>query len=399
MNVELQILRELISSNLGTDPKFDESLLTDSFLEQFAEALCQYKKDAKPLYTSIYGLELSDPEKGISKLDTIYHSFINNVAESFVARNNEKSSCSELLIKTQNEAFQKRVFFYKNLVMVVKKVERQRIKDALPNSWEALNFEIPENTLENSIKKQSREKLKQQFRKWDEELNEREVETTKIISFSWLRYAVAASVLFLVGIWVFNSFQKDLSPNDTLELSSTEKQKNKILGEIKQIESHGLVDVVSNQKKIRILENNGIGFINKTQKLKIVIKNPQPRITSIVLAIEQYQKLLETKFAPNSFSGQNNLYQMLENRIDSLKIELSSLKAMQNTYVFDEKILTLHTSRSDKIQILYNEDIYYLNKEDNFYPLVQTSQPKKLEKLNDSAKQEALSKILFDNGF
>jgi hypothetical protein len=48
---------------------------------------------------------------------------------------------------------------------------------------------------------------------------------------------------------------------------------------------------------------------------------------------------------------------------------------------------------------LFNEDEYYLKKDENLYQLAQTTQPKKLEKLKDSLKQEALSKILFDNGF
>ncbi len=397
--MELQILRELILSNLGTDSKFDKSLLTDSFIEQFAEALCQFENEAKPLYALIYSLELSDPEKGISKLDTIYQLFINEIAEHFVVSNNEKSFCCELLLKNQNQSFQKRVLFYQNVEKVIKKVERQRIKDSLSTSWEALAFEIPEKKLENVIKKQSREKLKQQFKKWDDELNKEKVEETKIISFSWIKYAVAACVLFLVGFWIFNTLQKDVDPKGTMELSSAEKQKKQILREIKQIESRGLVDVASNQKSVEILSTRGVGYINKTQKLKIVIKDPQPRINSIIQAIEQYQKLLETKFAPNSFSSQNKLFKELENKIDSLKIELSSLKSMQNTYIFDGKMVTLHTSGNGKIHILFSEDIYYLKKENSIYPLVQTTQPKKLEKLKDSEKQAALSKILFDNGF
>lgn len=407
MNKEIEIIKGIILPKIEVDLNFKEENIASNYWTEFIENLLHFEKDAKPLYVNIYQLNLENPEKIISDLDKVYGDFLKEMAELHTL--GYTSEIIDKLISSRNHVFAEHVAFFKNLKQAITNIERKRLKESLPTLEDKLNFTILDNEISKAIQNRERKLLKQKMSKWDRELdpvespsysiNPAEENQKKVISISWFRYAVAACVLFLVGFWIFNTLQKDVHPNSTMELSSAEKQQKEILSEIKQIESRGLVEISKDQKNVNVLENKSLGYGKKTQKLKIVINDPQPRIASIIQAIEQYQKLLETKFAPNSFSGQNKVFKMLENKIDSLKFALSSLKNMQNTYVFDGKIVTLHTASSSKIQILFNEDEYYLKKDENLYQLVQTTQPKKLEKLKDSEKQEALSKILFDNGF
>lgn len=401
MNNVNAILEDLISDNLGNDIQFDKEKITDDFLLNFSKSLCEFEKDAVPLYKAIYSLNLIDPEKAILQIESIYNAFINNIAENFVL--GRSSEISNLLVNSGNKLFLDRVNYYKNLSNVIKKIERKRIKEALPKSYEEFTFEIDNEDLEMIVKKQAREDLRQKLKQWDKELiTENEVpiyinynKREKTSNFSWIQYSIAACVLFALGFWGINILNQDSVIGNSIEVSQTDLNQAQIQDEVKLIKPISLAAVSANSKTVNLIESYTPGFVKTQHKVKILIHNSEPRITSINNALIQLHELFNKRVTGKNLSGADEL----KSKIDLLNKELFNLKSLNNTYEFDGTVIKFNKAIPANAQILLSNDLFYIKIDKSFFPLFISEKPQTLKKLYSPTEIEALNKILFENGF
>ena len=401
MKTAIDILQNILLPKLEKDPGFDADKTNIAFWESLATMFLDYEKDAKPIYTVLYNLELNDPEKIISKLSNVYNSYIKELAEFHIL--GAYSKAIDYLLDSKNETFEKEVQFFSNLEMAIKKVERKRIKEALPTSYEKLTFELSEKDIELAIKKKGREALKEKMKTWDAELVSEEApvismpkKETKVISLFWVRYAVAACVVLGLGIWFYENQSQDVIPENTIVTAPDKKQPSSKPEVIPVAPTEALAEVSTVSKSLEIKEA-GLGFASKTKKINIVQNNQKERILSIEKAIEKYRMQLEKEFATHK-GGVGTRENELKVTIDSLNNELNKLKERENQYTFDGKKLTIYILVSPKTNdIILFEDQYYLHKENNFYKLSVSNKTESFHKETDSIVLKALDKIIFDN--
>lgn len=413
MEKEVQILQNLFISVLQKDERFDASKCDGLFWNKITSEFINFEQDKKPFYASIYSLELADAENIINKLENLQLTFLEQLAEE-----NVLGYTSEVIVKLEetNPYFNEKLQFYKNLEKAIILAERKRIKTELPTMFEKYSFEMDENLLAMSIAKNERQSLRDKMKVWDEELIEsnsdlhyiryslsREEKSlifeeknhkVKVISFSWIKYAVAACVVFGLGFWFYSSQNEiDLPLNPVVTQPNGD---NSSLDAPKPI----LVESFKNTKVTDVLVNEGLGFSNASKQIKIVSINNNERIVSIHKAIDVYQKFLEKELLTSPGVGPKNksLLIQIEKEIDSLEKELTELQSKQNSYLFDGKALTLYDLESTKITVIAYENDYYLKKGNDFYKLTQTVVPQKYSKVINNSLKESLEQILFTNG-
>ncbi|MBF8149266.1 hypothetical protein ITJ86_05125 [Winogradskyella sp. F6397] len=228
MNNGIEIVKELLLPHIELEvspfiENIDWATITSSFI-------C-YEDDPKPLYTEIYKLELSEPENVITQLPTLYKSFIDEMAEQFVLGIENETITT--LLKKQNALFTERVTFFKILESAITKQERRRIIKELPSLSDRINFSLSDIEMKAAIKKKARTDLKDKFSEWDNDLIAKKEEWIfakkvpdynqtnegqnsdsstekktqgKVISLSWIKYAVAA--ILLLGFFIWQPTQK-----------------------------------------------------------------------------------------------------------------------------------------------------------------------------------------------
>jgi hypothetical protein len=391
---------------LEKDVCFDANQTDIAFWETFTFSLLDFEKDAKPVYAAIYSLGLKDAEKIISKLDTVYISLIKELAENHVL--GISSEAIAYLITSKNSTFEKEVHFFTDLENAIKKVERKRIKQELPTNFEKLTFEIDGEIITNVVKKKSREDLKKKMAGWDEELVATEEvpiysnvnkKDTKVISMSWIKYAVAACIVVSAGIMYFkfnadNNLVRHFSQPDDNNVVTAPAKEDTITPEIP---SEALAEVASVTNNATVIES-GLGFASKKNNIKIVENNQKARMVSIVSAIEKYRQLLENEFSENKV-GDSSRIKELETKISELQNELALLKEREKQYVFDGKALVLYVSTTSKENtIVLYEATYYLKKDANYFKLTVAEQPQLYKKESNTELVSALDKIIFDYG-
>ncbi|MFA5299255.1 MAG: hypothetical protein WC389_13785 [Lutibacter sp.] len=391
MKTATTIIKNKVLPQLGKDPQFDSKKLNDAFWEKVAYDFLNYETDPKPLYAAIYCLGLEDTEKVITKLPGYYTSILKELAEAYVL--GETSETTKYLLK--NESFIKEVQFFKTLQQAIKSVERSRIKSDLPTMADRLNFELSETDIENAAKKKGREDLKAKMKLWDAEVEEekpvldqsssdKETSKSKVISLSWIKYAVAASIIITAGVFYFNS--------TSLKKENTIVKTNGIL----EIETETLTAIITDSITSPVLKKISFGFTPDTEKITVVFNNLQPRVLSINKAVFNYQKQLDTLLVAKK-TDSIAITNELNKRISALKEELQSLKEKENQYVFDGKVLNLFNPTSKENQIILFKDHYYLQKDDQFFKLLISKEPQQFRIETDSNVLEALERIIFDN--
>ena len=392
MKTAIDILKSIVLPKLEKDLRFDVQKTNVDFWEKFATDLMYFEGDAKPVYAGIYSLELADAEKVIAKLPGIYSKFIKELAETYAL--GETSKATEYLVKTNNEAFLQEVHFLQTMQQAIKSVERKRIKEDLPNSYERLVFELSESDVANVIKKKSREDLKEKFKQWDIQLEEvkeplvyyslkkESISKTKpkVISLSWIKYAAAASIIIAAGIFYFKNSDTDLVPIENTVVTK-EKVKDKIQPQLipPTVEAIVLAPIETTSRTIIILQQESLGYISdKRVKITINFKDATKRILSLEKALEQ-DKTVDSKI------------------LDQYKSELIQLKAQKDKYVFEGKTLTLFSKKgtSDYAVIQLEEQVHYLKKGDGYYTLKVNNTPLVLEKVSNPSLIETLDKISF----
>lgn len=392
MERAINIAQNIFLPVLQRDSSFDKGKTSVAFWEALTKALLDFETDAKPVYTSIYSLELNNAEAIISILPNIYQTFISEIAERYVL--GETSSETEYLIATKNPTFQEQITFYKTLDNVVKKVERKRIKSELPKLYDKLTFEIPEDTIEATIKKKSREDLRKKFKQWNQEMAETEVislETnlqksaskdinipdtkSKVFQLSYLKYAVAACFIIGFSIWFYND--QSIPGNFILP-------------------SESLAEVSIEAKSVSVTKNKGLGFASDTETVTIIENLQGDRIISINKAIETYQKRIEKEVS--SQDNQANLEQ-LNTRIDTLQSELNKLKEREKQYSFNTKELNVFVSTTNNTyQVIQMDSLFYLIKNKQLYKLIPSENLLPYRIVQDSLIINQIDDILFKNG-
>jgi hypothetical protein len=412
MNNSSTLIKGLILPLIIKLSKGNLNDLPDDFWNQFANDFIHYEIDAQPVYSTLYKLELQNPEDVFDKLPQAYSNFINELAEEYVL-----GSENEIIIKlleSNNKLFLKEVIFLKTMKAVITKLGRQDIKENLPEAYDRLVFELDEEILKQVAKKKARENLKAKFKQWDKELVEEEADSElieysivretnssfdneesiyptnpkrKVISLSWIKYAAAACIVLTAGImyFKFNSGNNFVQPSDN----------NVVTTEVPKIETYPLAAVSSISESSTFIEETSSAFASKPKVVRIVKNNQSSRIESIIKAIEKYQMQLQKNF-PNHKVQDNSTIKKLNDTIVSLKNELELLKIREKQYVFNGKSLTLFVSSTPKEDyVLFFNEVYYLKKADGFYKLSLSKEPQNYKKETDTAVLNDLKEILF----
>ena len=407
MKTALDIVKNIFLAKLEEDPQFSEQKVYSMLWEKLTVDLLHFEEDAKPIYAIIYSLELADAEKVISKLPVLYSNFLKELAETYVL--GEPSEATDYLLKTKNKNFNKEVGFLTTMQQAINRVERKRIKTDLPNSYDRLVFELSETDLENVIKKKSREDLRDKFKQWDMELVEESAELatanhsepklsynsdryafprskSKVISLSWTKYAVAASLIIAAGIFYFKNTGPGIVPvGNTVVTTKENKEVTDPQIDRPVDEIIALAEIETSSRTVNVLEPTSLGFTSTDRKTKLTVsfKDATERILSL-------EKFLEKNKGSNTVDPKT---------IDHYKLELANLNRREGKYAFDGKTLTLFSKYDQKqYTILSTEDKeYFLKKGTTFYDFKISKNPLSLIKVTNVNTLEALEKIEFEN--
>lgn len=388
MKTAINILQNIILPELEKDINFDNLKTNNAFWTNLTNALLRFEQDAKPVYATIYSLELDNPEIIIDKLPNLYNQFLKEVSENYVL--GETSEATDYLLHSDNETFAKEVAFLKTLQQAVKSVERKRIKADLPNSYERLTFEISDTDFENATKKKAREDLRQKFKQWDSELIEEDnipvismqsKKYPKIFSLSWTKYAVAACVVLATGILIFKNTNQEIVPDSNTVVTTDDKKDTVNPKKNIPIENTTSIAAITTVSVNTIVQQSeALGFSGeKKLKITITVKDATSRIKSLEKYIAANTKVTKT--------------------LNNYKNELTELEKTIDKYVFDIKTLTLFNKFNSKQDaVLVTDDHNYFLKNGNFYyDLKPENKTMQLTKVSNIEILEILKKISFEN--
>ena len=387
------IIKNILLPKLKKDSKYSDEKVVASFWKNFSTVLVRFEENAQPLYTAIYSLELGNPEQIIDKLPKIYAQFLKELAECYVL--GQTSEATDYLVKTNNKTFLKEVQFLKTMQQAIKSVERKRIKTELPQSYDRLTFELSETEIANAIKKKAREELKKKMKLWDAELEdgvpvismanlEDEITSdktrSKVISLSWMEYAVAASIIIAAGIFYFkNTGTPEIPVENSVVIK--EKKNNQPQLHPTVTETIALASIETTSSTVTVLQPESLGF---TSDKKVKINNNFKDATKRILSLEN--ALRQSRTTDPKIFGQ-------------YKVELIQLKRQKDNYVFDGQIMTLFNKKAvtDYAVMQTEEQLYYLKTGVEYYNLKVSNSPMVLEKVVSTTILETLEKIHFEN--
>jgi len=396
MDKAIEILKSLLIPKLERDIYFQRIILKDTFWELLSEYFLNYENDAKPTYELLYALQLYQPERLLDKLPNVFSKFTKELAEYYVLGFHDKAT--NHLLQSKNSTFLAHVSFLQSMQLAIKKVERQNIKDNLPKSYERLTFELSQDEITNVITKIEREDLKAKFKEWDKELkkekepvifyslgNEKKMEPQqKVISFSWIKYAIAACLVLAGGVWFFKYSNPDIVPSDN-GVVTNDKDTTPVVSP-KIIEAP--IEAIAYNTKViarTVQYPSDLGFTN-TKNSKVVTIYLKDASQSIA----KFKNELARDF--KGVAGYGPRYKVLEK-------EYNSLLSKQGRYEFNGKQLIIYTQNLKvSYSILSLDDkTYYLKTDNNYYDLSLTKLPLKFKQLKDATLIEQLEKTSFDN--
>jgi hypothetical protein len=381
MEKPIIVLKSLLLPVLEKDNNFNNLILENTFWEKFSTYFSSFETDAKPTYDILYALQLSENEKVLDKLPQLYHQFLKEMAELYALGELEKVDKNMI----ENAKFQEYVSFLKTMKNVITKVERERIKKEIPTAYEKLTFEINDHEIQNVIKKQSREGLKEKMKQWDKELESNKPkfsnhssnqEKSKVISLNWLKYAVAACVVFGIGIVIWQNNTTEI-PNNNNTISNTENDTTKtkkpsIIEE--PIETIAYQEQII-QSKVQLPNDLGFAPSKNDKTIKIIFKD----------GLNNIKKLEKLVF-------QNHSQKVaLENQLNQLKSNLEK-------YEFNGKELIIYTNKKPFISILsVDNKSYFIKKDQKYFYLYFSKIPLAFKEVKSIEIIEKLEKISFEN--
>ena len=391
-----QIIKSLVLPVLEKDNNFNQLNLNDDFWKAFTSSILLYENDAKPIFKVVYELQLKDPEKVIKNLTSIHANFIKELAELHVLEGCDEAI--DILLAKNDKLFLEQVNYFKTVKGVITKLERERIKEELPKAYEKVTFEIPENDLVAVIKKNERENLKKKFKQWDEELIDlshvaaattlvpvsNKSAVSKVISLTWVKYAVASCFVVAIGTWVYIS-NSEIKQPDTDFVVTPENQKSldsiknldKIQSPIQEMVKDKSTSIATKDTAVSVLSSQselGYSDANKNKGFKINYIDYSKKIEGVREAIKR-----------------DNNPEYVE--------EYNKLLGLNNKYIFDGLSLSVYKkalNRKESILTTVDGSLYFYDKSD-FYKLQKTEIPLELEKVKDTKVREELEKIIFEN--
>lgn len=375
----IQTIQTAFLTVLQADNNFSEKGISDSFWEDFTNDLIGFQEDAKPIYTKIYSLNLENPEAIISKVPDFYALLIDELAEKYVFDSTFQGAT--YFIETKNQLFMKQVAYLKTLQHVITKVERKNLKLDLENGAEYLNFSVSDEEVEQVIKAQERQALKKKFAQWDKELEPTTPELepkkqTKVISLSWVKYAVAACLVLGLGFWLFET-NKPVPETDTNTIVTTKPKDTTSKSPIDNTfipEDVLVYETKSIQSKLQHASELGFTASEEVATIQIIFKDASKQI--------------------------NKLTQQLKIKKDkSIVNQLNILKQQQGKYEFNGKILIVYTNDFKmKITVLtLDGNAFYVKKNNNYFHIYFTKLPTDFAPVNDENSLDQLEKISFEN--
>lgn len=394
MNKAIEILKSLLLPKLEEDFYFHRIQFKDAFWEMFTEHFLNYENDGKPIYELIYALQLENTEKIFDKLPGIFTKLTRELAECYVLGYHDKAI--DFLIQNNNLSFQKQVAFLETMQQAIKKVERESIKANLPKFYERLTFELSDAEMTNVTTKVGREHLKAKFKEWDKELEHKKepvifyslgnenrmTPKRKVISLSWVKYAVAACLVIVSGVWVFKYSNPDIVPTEngvvTKDSTSVVVPTNEILNEA--------VAYTTKVSEKVIQYPSDLGFTNTTKSHVVTIY-----LKDASESIEKLKRELNNEDQGGS-AGDRPIFK-------SLKKQLNLLLSQQGSYEFDGKQLIIYSNNLKlSCSVLSLDDkIYYLKMDSHYYHLYFTKLPLKFKQLKEVELIEQLEKTSFEN--
>jgi hypothetical protein len=296
--------------------------------------------------------------------------------------------------------------FEQELLAAIKPIERENLKKKLIAFEEMGVEDLSDIELKSAITFVERKALKKKLQSLENSSEEKilpyEPELRPAAKLgaiplqSILKYAVAACVVFAIGIGVYQFTRQDVIPENTQAYSSEEKSTDQPPKAVQEIETIPL-DEVSIKSNSLVVIKSGLGFAESEEKITLVEHDQKERILSVQNGISEYERrmVLSTNESENQDIDQLNLE--LRNRILSLQEELQLLNQREDQYLFDGKKLILYGSfTGEKSQIISLDANYYLKKEGKFFKLSIAKEPQLLQEETDPNVQKALDKILFD---
>ena len=418
MKVAIDIVKNNLLPKLENDTNFNNNKINASFWENFTLALLDFETDAKPIYAAVYGLELENAEKIISKLPLIYADFIKELAENYVIGNDDAATIH--LLQTKNATFETEVNYFKNLEKAIKNVERKRLKSELPVSYEKLTFELPEEAIEMAIKKKGREALKEKMNVWDEELDEVDAvlsetnysnqsnlsvfteknvfenkaftRASKVISLSWIKYAAAACILITAGVFYFKSSESKTEPgsNDVVKTIDIENDSVKIIKNPELIITNTLEELAytTTVRKDTVLSpTSSLGFA-ATKKVNVI----EIQYKDASLMMSKLNDKIKEGIVISKKTGNDSL-------VNAFKTKLRSIQTQQGKYEFDGKQLTIYSGPPKENNLILTTDIktHFIKIGEFYYKLQMTKTPISLNKVTEADIIDQLDKIVFDN--
>ncbi len=396
MKKSIEIVKTLLIPKLEKDIYFNRLTFKDAFWESFTLSFLNYENDAKPTYELLYALQLDNPEIIFDKLATIYSKLIKELAEDYVIGNHDKAT--DFLFQNNNPTFQKEVRFLETMQQAIKSVERKRIKADLPTTYERLTFELSETEIAAVAKKKGREDLKAKFKQWDEELKvkseptifyslgteTKSVQKTKIISLSWIKYAVAACVVVTAGVLYFkfsnNNVDSLMQQDENTVVTIDEKKGNDKNPPIeKPIETY-----ITSTSEVSIQYPSSLGYTNTGTAKPITVYFKDASFT-----IDRLKKEYTV-----SDKGAGS-----EPRAKALEKQLQLLEAKSGKYEFDVKQLIIYSEKNkEPLSILTtDEKTFYLKRGNQYSYLYFTKIPLLFQPVKEATLIEQLEKISFEN--
>jgi hypothetical protein len=363
MEFAIEILKDLLLPKLEKDSNFKKENTNPLFWNSLVGALVFFDTNPNLSYELIIKLNLEKPEKINSKLVNIHKLFIAELAEIYVLGNN--SETIDKLISSKNSLFLNEVSFLKNMELAIIESEKEKIISELPTYYKSLKLELVENN-----------------------------DTPVIPLFTYIKYAVAACLVLGLGFWFYNNQNQMVIPDNPVVTQPKEKDSSL------ELPKPVLVEATSSSKVTDVLINEGMGFSNSNNKIKLVSVNNSERIVSIQNAIDAYQKFIENELltSPGNGPKNKNLLIEVEKEINGLSKELTELQTKQSSYLFDGKTLTIYDISPNAITIVAFDETYYIKNKNDFYTLIVASSLQKYNKVNDSTLKDNLKGILQANG-
>jgi hypothetical protein len=396
MEKSIEIVKSLLIPKLEKDISFHSLTFKDAFWETFTLSFLNYENDAKPTYELIYSLQLDNAERIFDKLTTIYSKLIKELAENYVLGNNDRAT--DFLIQNDNSTFQKEVRFLETMQQAIKSVERKRIKADLPTLNERLTFELSDTEIAAVAKKIEREDLRANFKKWDEELKVKSeptiyysldtetktVQKSKVISLSWIKYAVAACVVVTAGVLYFkfsnNNVDSFIEQDENTVVTIDEKKDS----DAKPTTEKPIKTYVTSTSEVSVQYPSSLGFTNTGTAKPITIYFKDASLT--------IDRLKKEYTISDKVAGSGP-------RAKTIEKQLKLLEAKSGKYEFDGKQLIIYSEKNKELLsvLTIDEKTFYLKRGNQYSPLYFTKIPLSFQSVKEPALIEQLEKISFEN--